>query len=40
MSQPKLFSARVRRNGHLMKNIIGLKENEGGTIFTPSAQAE
>ncbi len=39
-TQPKLFFARVRRNRHLKKNIIGLKDNEGETIFTPSAQVE
>ncbi len=39
-TQPKLFFAHVRRNRHLKKNIIGLKDNEGETIFTPSAQAE
>ncbi len=39
-TQPKLFFAHVRRNRHLKKNIIGLKDNEGGTIFTPSAQVE
>ncbi len=36
----KLFFAHVRRNRHLKKNIIGLKVNEGETIFTPSAQAK
>ncbi len=30
----------MRRNRHLKKNIIGLKDNEGETIFTPPAQAE
>ncbi len=30
----------MRRNRHFKKNIIGLKGNEGETIFTPSAQAE
>ncbi len=39
-AQPKLFFTHVRRNRHLKKNIIGLKDNEGETIFTPSAQAE
>ncbi len=39
-TQPKLFFAHVRWNRHLKKNIIGLKDNEGETIFTPSAQAE
>ncbi len=39
-TQPRLFFAHVRRNRHLKKNIIGLKDNEGETIFTPSAQAE
>ncbi len=39
-TQPKLFFAHVRRNRHLKKNIIGLKDNEGEIIFTPSAQAE
>ncbi len=28
-TQPKLFFAHVRRNRHLKKNIIGLKDNEG-----------
>ncbi len=39
-SQPKLFSTHVRRNRHLKKNIIGLKDNDCETIFTPSAQAQ
>ncbi len=39
-TQPKLFFAHVRRNRYLKKNIIGLKENEGETRFTPSAQAD
>ncbi len=39
-TQPKLFFAHVHRNRHLKKNIIGLKDNEGKTIFTPSAKAE
>ncbi len=39
-SQPKLFFAHVRRNRHLKKNISGVKEHEGETIFTSSAQAE
>ncbi len=39
-TQPKLFLAQVRRNQHLRKSIFGLKDNEGETIFTPSAQAE
>ncbi len=39
-TQPKLFFAHVRRNRHLKKNINGLKDNAGETIFTPSAQAE
>ncbi len=39
-TQPKLFFAHVRRNRHIKKNIFGLKDNEGETIFTPSAQAE
>ncbi len=39
-TQPKLFFAHVRPNRHLKKNIIGWKDNEGETIFTPSAQAE
>ncbi len=40
ITQPKLFLVHMRRNRHLEKNIIGLKEHEGKTIFTPSAQAE
>ncbi len=39
-TQPKLFLAHVRRNRHLKKNIIALKDNEGENLFTPSAQAE
>ncbi len=39
-SRRKLFFDHVRRNRHLKKNIIGLKDNEDETIFTPSAQAE
>ncbi len=39
-TQPKMFFAHVRRNRHLKRNIIGLKDNEGETLFTPSAQAE
>ncbi len=39
-TQPKLFFAHVRRNRQLKKNIIGLKDNEGETIYTPSAQTE
>ncbi len=39
-TQPKLLFAHVRRNQHLKKNIIGLKDNEGETIFIPSAQTE
>ncbi len=36
----KWLFAYVRRNRHLKKNIIGLKDNKDETIFTPSAQAE
>ncbi len=39
-TQAKLFFTHVRRNRHLKKKIIGLKDNEGETIFAPSAQAE
>ncbi len=39
-SQPTLLLAPVRRNRHLKENIIGSKDNEVETIFTPSAQAE
>ncbi len=39
-TQPKLFFTHARRNRHLKKTIIGLKDNEGETIFTPSDQAE
>ncbi len=30
----------MRRNHHLKKSIIGLKDTDGETIFTPSVQAE
>ncbi len=30
----------MRRKRHFKTNIIGLKDNEGKTIFAPSAQAE
>ncbi len=35
-----MFVAHLCRNRHLKKNTTGLKDNEGETIFTPSAQAE
>ncbi len=38
--QPNLSFTNVRRNRHLKKNIIGLKDYEGETIFAPFAQAE
>ncbi len=39
-TQPKLFLAHVRRNRHLKKSIISLKDNKSETISTPSAQTE
>ncbi len=39
-TQPKLFFAHSRRNRLLKKTIIGLKDNEGDSIFAPPAQAE
>ncbi len=39
-TRPVSFLAHVRRNRHLKTNVIGLKDNEGETIFTPSTQAK
>ncbi len=39
-THPKLSFVQVRWNRPLKKNIIGFKDNEGETFFTPSAQAE
>ncbi len=37
---PVSFFTHARRNRHLKTNIIGWKDNEGETIFTPSTQAK
>ncbi len=37
---PVPFFTHVRRNRHLKINLIGWKDNEGETIFTPSTQGK